>query len=165
MNPSLKIGDLVIKSEKLSEEIIADENNGDILILKGPQYFYNQGFNPIFWNNLKNDTVIIHRAIDKKKINNTWFFLTKGDNNLTPDGAYEIINTSDDAIMIQISFIEGIYIPETEIMGIVIIRIPYVGYLKIYFIHILITVMILLLILCILRLFNYKIKVVKCYKN
>lgn len=165
MEPSLKIGDLVIKSEKNPEEIVADDNNGDILIIKGPDYFYSKGFNPLFWNYLKNNTAIIHRAIDKKFINNSWFFLTKGDNNRAPDGAYEIINETNESIIIQINYTSGIYIPATEILGIVNIKIPFIGYLKLYFVHICITVIITMIIMSILRIFRYKIKIEKDLEN
>ncbi len=159
MNPTLQMGDLIIKSEKIPEDIKADDKYGDILILKGPQYFYSQGFDPIFWNYLENNSVIIHRAIDKKKINNTWYFLTKGDNNLAPDGAYNIIDVTNDSYHIQINLTGGIYISESEILGIVLFKIPYIGYLKIYFIHIVVLILVLFFMMVILRIFKIKIKI------
>jgi len=159
MNPTLQMGDLIIKSEKIPEDIKADDKYGDILILKGPQYFYSQGFDPIFWNYLENNSLIIHRAIDKKKINNTWYFLTKGDNNLAPDGAYNIIDVTNDSYHIQINLTGGIYISESEILGIVLFKIPYIGYLKIYFIHIVVLILVLFFMMVILRIFKIKIKI------
>ncbi|MBN1216742.1 MAG: hypothetical protein JXA99_15045 [Candidatus Lokiarchaeota archaeon] len=165
MEPSLKIGDLVIKGEKSSEKIIADDINGDILIIKGPEYYYRKGLNPIFWNNLNNNTIIIHRAINKILINDTWLFLTKGDNNRAPDGAYEIINENNNSITIQINYTDGIYIPESEIIGIVSIKISFIGYFKIYFIHILITIIVIGIIVCILHILKYKIKIEKISRS
>ncbi len=52
---------------------------------------------------------IVHRVIDKK-YDNGWFFLTKGDANSIPDADW---------------------VPETRIFGVVVGRIPYVGWVKI----------------------------------
>ena len=52
---------------------------------------------------------IVHRVIDKM-YNNGWFFLTKGDANPTPDNGW---------------------VPETRIIGVVVGRIPYIGWVKI----------------------------------
>ena len=52
---------------------------------------------------------IVHRVIDKK-YDNGWFFLTKGDANQLPDAAW---------------------VPETRIFGLVVGRIPYIGWVKI----------------------------------
>ena len=68
MEPTLNVGDLVIRGDKDPEDIKADEEDGDILILRGPDYFYDKGFDPVFWGNLEEGTPIIHRAVDKKKL-------------------------------------------------------------------------------------------------
>ncbi len=52
---------------------------------------------------------IVHRVIDKK-YDNGWFFKTKGDANSNP---------------------EPVWIPETSIFGVVVGRIPYIGWVKI----------------------------------
>ena len=52
---------------------------------------------------------IVHRVIDKK-YDKGWFFLTKGDANSIPDADW---------------------VPETRIFGVVVGRIPYVGWVKI----------------------------------
>jgi len=161
MTPTLNVGDLVIKGYKAPEEIIAGEENGDILILKGPQYFYEQGFDPIFWNYLDNNTPIIHRAIDKKRVGNIWYFLTKGDNNFVADGGFQIKNHSDDYVLIEYNRSIAIYIPETEILGIVIFKIPLIGYINIYFPVILISSSIFFLLYLIMKLLKYEIKIVK----
>lgn len=159
MEPTLNIGDLVIKTNKDPDLIKVHEKEGDILIIRGPQYFYQNGFDPLFWNNLPNDTIIVHRAIAKKTINNTWYFLTKGDNNLYPDGAYKVINNSEDCKLIEINCSGGIYIPETEVLGVVVFNIPLIGYMNIYFKPIITILLILIAIVIILKVFNLRIKI------
>ncbi len=161
MKPTLNIGDLIIKNDKDPNKIIANEKYGDILVLKGPQYFYLKGFNPIFWDNLPINTIIVHRAIDKKLINNTWYFLTKGDNNLFPDGAYRILNISVNNILVEINTSQGIYIPQSEILGVVAFKIPFIGYLNIYFISIVLIALFILFLYLFLKLLKYRIKIEK----
>lgn len=133
MAPTINIGDIVIKGDKTPEEINAGSDNGDILIIKGAQYYYEQGFDPFFWNNLQEDIPIIHRAIDKKKIDEKWYFLTKGDNNWVADGGLHFINESDNYKLIEYNSSAAIYVSETEILGVVLYIIPFVGYLNIFF--------------------------------
>ncbi len=165
MEPTLNIGDLVILGEKSPEEINIGEKEGDILILKGPQYFYEKGFNPIFWNNLNNNTPIIHRAIDKKKIGENWYFLTKGDNNLLYDGSLKLLNYSEDYILIEYNSSKLIYISETEILGVVIFKIPFIGYLNIFFPIVLILLIIFIIFYLIFKKLNYKVNIVKISKT
>lgn len=165
MEPTLNVGDLTIRIQKNPNEINANKNNGDILVLKGPQYFYQKGFNPLFWNNLPNNTLIVHRAIDKKNINNTWYFLTKGDNNLYPDGAYNLLNSSEEYKLIQINCSGGIYVPETEVLGIVAFKIPLIGYFNIYFKPIMLILFIFIGVSILLKIFNLKIEIKKNTKE
>ncbi|MFX0071734.1 MAG: signal peptidase I [Candidatus Hermodarchaeota archaeon] len=163
MSPTLNVGDLVIRGDIKPEDIKVGEEDGDILILKGPNYFYDKGFDPIFWSNLEEDTPIIHRAIDKKKIGDKWYFKTKGDNNLVADGGYKFVNKSDeyDYVVIEYNSSEVIYISETEILGIVILKVPYVGYIKIFFPVIFGVIIGVLVFYIILKSFNYSIKIIK----
>ncbi|MHA1294888.1 MAG: signal peptidase I [Promethearchaeota archaeon] len=161
MTPTLNIGDVVIKCEKDPEDIKVGEKKGDILIIKGPQYFYDHGFDPIFWNYLENNTPIIHRAIDKKQINGIWYFLTKGDNNLVPDGGYRIINISENYILIEYNRSKVIYISETEILGVVIFKIPLIGYLNIFFPIILTLILIIFSCYAIFKKLGYEIRIIK----
>jgi len=163
MEPTLNIGDLVIRGDKDPEDIIADEEDGDILILRGPDYFYEEGFDPIFWGNLEEGTPIIHRAIDKEKIGDKWYFKTKGDNNLVADGGYKFINkTKDyDYVVIEYNSSNVILISETEVLGIVIFKIPYIGYIKIYFSVIFILIIGILIFYLLIKFFNYEVKIVK----
>lgn len=135
MVPTLNVGDLVITEEKDAKDIKADEKEGDILVLKGAEYFYDHGFDPVFWNDLEGDIPIIHRAIDKKKLGGTWYFLTKGDNSLVADGGYSFINGSDgeDYFAVEYNQSGAIYVPESEILGEVILVIPYAGYVGMLF--------------------------------
>ncbi|MFX1257799.1 MAG: hypothetical protein ACFFAN_08070 [Promethearchaeota archaeon] len=164
MAPTLNVGDLVIRGDKSPEDIKVGEENGDILILKGAKYFYEKGYDPIFWNNLPDDIPIIHRAIDKIKIDNKWYFKTKGDNNLVADGGYKFVNDTDeddDYILIEYNDSKVIYISETQVLGVVIFKIPYVGYLSIYFPIILTFVIGVIIFYLILKILNYEIKIVK----
>lgn len=163
MEPTLKVGDLIIRGDKDPEDIKVGEEDGDILILRGPDYYYDKGFDPIFWGNLEEGTPIIHRAIDKKKIGDKWYFKTKGDNNFVADGGYKFINKTEeyDYVVIEYNSSEVIYISETEILGIVIFKIPYVGYVKMYFPVIFAFIMGILIFYLLLTLFNYEIKIVK----
>jgi len=133
MKPTLNRGDLVIKGIKSPEDIKASVSDGDILIIKGPEYYYRNGIDPFFFGYLANNTPIIHRAIDKKKIGDTWYFLTKGDNNLIPDGAMRFLVKKDNYYLVECDLLKAVYIPETEILGIVKVTIPYIGFLGIYF--------------------------------
>lgn len=163
MAPTLNVGDFVVRGDKDAEDIKADEEDGDIVILRGATYFYENGFDPIFWGNLDGDIPIIHRAIDKKKIDGKWYFKTKGDNNMVADGGYTFKNKSKDYdyIVIEYNDSEVIYICETEVLGIVIFVIPYLGYLNIYFPVIFVILTSILVLNLILKLLNYEIKVIK----
>jgi signal peptidase I len=165
MAPTLNYGDLVIMTNKNPENILADEDRGDIIIIRGPEYFYKSGFDPSFWNNLDNKTPIIHRAIDKKKINATWYFLSKGDNNIAPDGSYTYLNKSSNYYLIEVNFSDGIFIPENEIVGVVLFKIPFIGFLNIYFIPISSLIIILLIILFIFQIKHYKVRIIKELKT
>jgi len=54
---------------------------------------------------------IVHRVIGKYLIEDVWYFRTKGDANSLPD---------------------GVLIPESRVIGVVIGRIPYIGWVKIF---------------------------------
>ncbi len=163
MEPTLNVGDLVIRGDKDPEDIKTGEEDGDILILRGPDYYYDKGFDPIFWGNLEDGTPIIHRAIDKKKIGDKWYFKTKGDNNKVADGGYKFINKTDeyDYVVIEYNESEVIYISETEVLGIVIFKIPYIGYIKIYFPVIFASLIGVLIFYLFIKLFHFEIKIVK----
>lgn len=124
MCPALNVGDVVVRGRKAPEEINVGEQDGDILILKGPQYFYEQGVDPIMWNFLEKGTPIIHRTVDKKKIGETWYFKTKGDNSWAPDGSFRVLEKTDDYILTEYNKLNEIYVPESEVLGVVVKKIP-----------------------------------------
>jgi len=161
MSPTINVGDIVVKGYKDPKDIKAGATDGDILIIKGPEYFYKNGFDPIFWGNLDNNTPIVHRAIDKIKKDGTWYFLTKGDNNYVPDGGYKLKNLSENYILIEYNRSNVIYVPETEILGVVFFVIPYIGYLNILFPFFLFLILGTFIIYLILKALNYQIKLIK----
>jgi len=163
MEPTLNVGDLVIRGDKEPEDIEVGEEDGDILILRGPDYFYDKGFDPIFWGNLEEGTPIIHRALDKKKIGDKWYFKTKGDNSLVADGGYRFINKTDeyDYVVVEYNDSDVIYISETEVLGVVIFKISYVGYIKLYFPVIFPFLIGILIFYLLIKIFNYEVKIVK----
>lgn len=66
MNPKIKKGDVVIV-EKVSQDNIGSLKVGEVLVYK------------------YNDIVVVHRIIKMEKINDNYYFRTKGDNNNTED--------------------------------------------------------------------------------
>jgi len=103
---------VVVVSESMEPNLLV----GDLLFLKGddPDNI-KEGDIIVFdarglpnWDHAPADP-IVHRVIDKRD-DNGWFFLTQGDNNDHPDFAW---------------------VPETRILGVVVGRIPYIGWVKI----------------------------------
>lgn len=66
MNPKIKKGDVVIV-EKIPQDKIGSLKVGEVLVYK------------------YNDIVVVHRIIKMEKINDNYYFRTKGDNNNTED--------------------------------------------------------------------------------
>jgi len=103
---------VVVISESMEPNIL----KGDLLFVRGtdPNYIYN-GDVIVFdarglWFNAPQEP-IVHRVINKYNISNTWYFTTQGDNNALPD--------DED-------------IPESRVIGVVVGRIPYIGWVKIF---------------------------------
>ncbi len=108
MEPTLNIGDLlVIQGGITGESVYAHTGDGDIIIFRDPR-------NP-------DGIPIVHRAVDKYIVGDTWYIVTKGDNNPTVDdwswygfprgGNYSVAGH-----------------PESYIIGKVIFWVPYLGY-------------------------------------
>jgi signal peptidase I len=95
MRPTLEVGDLILVQGVLnaSEVNAAPRPEGDILVFR------------------KSNKLIVHRAIDKKREGNIWYFETKGDNNDISDG----------------------WIPEQNVVGKVVGRVPLLGYIALFF--------------------------------
>jgi signal peptidase len=71
MLPTLDVSDIIIVQGINPSEIkAAPQLGGDIIVF----------YEPYDWN-----TRIVHRAINEKFENGTWYFQTKGDNNFSPD--------------------------------------------------------------------------------
>jgi len=101
MEPKLHKGDLLFLKGKDAENI----KNGTIEGKEGDIIVFDaRGL----WITAPSDP-IVHRVVDKR-YNNGWEFLTKGDANSSPDAEW---------------------VPENRILGVVVGRIPYIGWVKI----------------------------------
>ena len=162
MKPTISYGDVVYAVEKDPLEINADEKEGDIVVIEGPQYYYKRGFDPIFWSYIENDTRIIHRVIDKKLVNGTWYFSTKGDNSMWQiDGMFQTLNKTEDYFLFEYNSSNLIFIPEEAIMGVVVFKIPFLGYLEDFFPILIISLIGLLGINILFERYGYELKIVK----
>ena len=96
-------------------------NKGDIMVLKGKKSKdINAGDIIVFWSAKKDP--IIHRVVKKWQENNIYYFQTKGDNYKT--------NPSS----IRSPFLDETRISEDKIVGNAVVRIPLLGYIKIWFV-------------------------------
>ncbi len=163
MYPTLRIGDLIFAAKQSPADINANEKDGDILVLRGPNYYYENELNPIFLHYLENNTPIIHRAIDKRIENNKYYFLMKGDNNHQVDGGYQLLNFSEsgDFFLVEYNKTNAIYVSEDELLGVLEYIIPLIGYVKIFFPYILISLAIFSICSIGFKLMGYQIKLVK----
>jgi len=96
-------------------------NKGDIMVLKGknPENI-KIGDVVVFWS-AKRDP-IIHRVVNKWHDNDVYFLQTKGDNNALP---------------IKTPVLDETQVSEDQIVGNAVLRIPLLGYIKIWFVEIL----------------------------
>lgn len=166
MVPTINIGDMVYYEFIEPEEIVADskDNGGDIVVIDGPSYFYENGLDPSIWNDLSNNTPIIHRAVSKifNVTENQWYFETRGDFNPFSDGCLRGEFNNGVAVY-NLNFSRPILIPESKIKGIILLIIPYLGLFGLYYTNILIGVSSIIILMVIINLFGYEIllKVVK----
>ncbi|TXT61230.1 MAG: hypothetical protein BAJALOKI2v1_40022 [Promethearchaeota archaeon] len=103
MEPTILKGDLLIVKGEDPNNIKSgsiQNKTGDVIVYDA------RGL----WASAPNDP-IVHRIVDKRLENGTWYFLTKGDANLSPDPAW---------------------VPENRIIGVVVGRIPLLGWVKIF---------------------------------
>ena len=93
-------------------------NKGDIMILRGerPQKL-EEGEVIVYWS--RRPDPIIHRTIDKFQEGSFYYFQTKGDNNKA-----QINDPSLDETRIR----------EDRVIGKTILRVPFLGYIKIWFV-------------------------------
>ncbi len=96
-------------------------NKGDIMVLKGKKAeSIEVGDVVVFWS-AKRDP-IIHRIIKKWQADSIYFFQTKGDNYKTNPRP------------IQSAFLDETKVEEGQIVGNAVLRIPLLGYIKIWFV-------------------------------
>ena len=133
MEPTLYNNDLVVVYQKDPSQI----QIGEIVVIASAHYYIENGGEAMF-SDLENYTKIIHRVVDKKQMNGTWFFLTKGDNNVLIDGSIICLNKSEDCSIFEYNASNGVYIPETAIESVMLFKIPFIGYLQDYSLIILI---------------------------
>ncbi|MFH1399794.1 MAG: signal peptidase I [Candidatus Woesearchaeota archaeon] len=108
---------LVISKEDFIEYRFANGfNKGDIMILRGVQPEDVQIGDVIVFRNSQPDP-IIHRVVKRWTVNGTYHFQTKGDKNLAS---------------IPFSHVNEIDIVEERVVGRAALRIPIVGYIKIW---------------------------------
>lgn len=125
MEPTIPTGSLVFIKKANADEIIANRTNGDIIVYMLPNTKVYDFFIFVIYDPLP----IMHRAIDKREINDKIYVLTKGDANLLPDG-----NPNNPLT----------WVPEDRIIGKVIWYFPYMGYYIILFIIIIAIIIIII---------------------
>ncbi len=149
MKPTINVGDLVFATKADPSDIVASKEKGDILVIRGPQYFLAKGY-PKEFLNLPNNTPIIHRAIEKyyDPGSNQWFFITQGDANQFVDGGWNFLNRSDNGsyFLLEYNRSNVISVPQSEIIGKIYFTIPVIGYCAIYSLPI----FCILIVLCVL---------------
>ncbi len=98
MVPTLGVGDFIFIEaiEDFDKVVAAPMPEGEILV------FIRPGFE---------EEYIVHRAIGKHEEDDEWFYTTKGDNNMFPD---------------------GVPVPESLVIGRVINRLPVLGYFSLF---------------------------------
>jgi signal peptidase I len=99
-------------------------NKGDIMVLKGKNPAdIGVGEIIVFWSARQDP--IIHRVVNKWQEGNIYYFQTKGDNYRT------------NPMSIKSAFLDETRISQDRIVGNAVLRIPYLGYVKIWFVEIL----------------------------
>ena len=99
-------------------------DKGDIMVLKGKNTKdIKIGDIIVFWSAKKDP--IIHRVVKKLQEKNVYYFQTKGDNYRTNPAS------------IKSSFLDETKVSEEQVVGNAVLRIPLLGYVKIWFVNIL----------------------------
>ncbi|MDP3765483.1 MAG: signal peptidase I [Nanoarchaeota archaeon] len=114
-----------IKKEDFNEFSLKNGfDKGDIMVLKGkkPENI-KIGDVVVFWSAKKDP--IIHRVVKKWEYNNTYYFQTKGDNYKT------------NPMPIKSAFLDETKISKDQIVGNAVLKIPLLGYIKIWFVGLL----------------------------
>jgi len=117
------IGNGIAKEKFESFPLRNGFNKGDIMVLKGKKpELIDVGGIVVFWSTKKDP--IIHRVVKKWEENGDYYFQTKGDN-------YKTNPTS-----IKSSFLDETRISQDQIVGNAVLKIPLLGYIKIWFVDI-----------------------------
>jgi len=111
MRPTLNIGDLVVVQglSNASEIKVAEEPYGDIMVFRRPN---------------SPDVLIVQRAIDKTPVDGVWYIRTQGDNASSPAWWSEGQDAGD-------TWGDGLF-NERFLIGKVVGKIPYIGYIPLY---------------------------------
>ena len=144
MAPSFYKNDILIRENVDPVDISVN----DVVIIRSPKYYYEQGFDPIFWNFYPNSSYLVHRIAEKRKINDTWFFVTQGDRSQwKPDGIFKtLVKTGDyDYFKFELNKTNCVLITKEAILGVVVAKIPLVGFLFKSYISILSVIFILII--------------------
>ena len=96
-------------------------NKGDIMVLRGknPESI-EIGDIVVFWSSKKDP--IIHRVVKKWEEKGAYYFQTKGDNYITNPASIKSI------------YLDETKISQDQIIGNAVIRVPFLGYIKIWFV-------------------------------
>jgi signal peptidase I len=108
---TLHRGDIIIIQGATPQEINANYPNSDIIVYQNPE-------DP-------SATPIVHRVVAKDLVNGTWYFQTKGDGN----GDHWPAPVNSQAYDSNQFWFSGEGVPQNLILGKVILRIPYFGWI------------------------------------
>lgn len=110
---TLHVGDLIFIQKVPAEELNANYPDSDIIVYDKPA----QSGNP-------DSTPIVHRIVAKYKVDGVWYFQTKGDGN----GEHWPAPVSSTEYDSNTLWSTGEGVPEEHVLGKVILRVPYVGW-------------------------------------
>lgn len=158
MEKTIPVGSLVYYDE-IEDEMYNDYLDNKIVVIKGPQYYYEHGVPPKLWSYISNNTPIVHRVVNAvyNYDEAQWYYETKGDNNEFSDGCIKGYYNDGFGIFVY-NISDPILIPRSEIIGIIKIIIPYIGYFGLYFQFFLVGFVIFIILMFIFD--YYKIKLI-----
>ena len=133
MFPAIKTGDVVIVNRDVDYDGIVAGEEGHVVVIDGPSIFLENGVPSFVYAHLDPGVPIVHRVIEKRHINDTYYFITKGDNNPYPDGCFKYkIHENETYALYEYNYTDPVLIPQDRIIGQVVSVIPFIGYFKIH---------------------------------